>query len=101
MVFLLTQRKERSWSASKFLKNYQQKKAAWNSFAELVHGFLDNQRAEKYIELVAKLTKTYGEIGGRMSLKFYILNAHLDEFKENMVLLQKTGRTFRSGCIGF
>ena len=36
------------------------------------------------MELVAKLVKTCGEMGCRMSLKVHILHAHLDELKESM-----------------
>ena len=36
------------------------------------------------MELVAKLLKTYSEMGCRMSFKVHMLDAHLDEFKEDM-----------------
>ena len=50
----------------------------------MVQGFLGNYKAENYVELVETLVKNYGTMGCKMSLKVHILDAHLDQFKENM-----------------
>lgn len=59
-------------------------KAAWNSFVAVVRGFLGNHKAENYAHLVQTLVNNYSKMGCRMSLKVHILDAHLDNFKENM-----------------
>ena len=52
--------------------------------------------------MVDKLVKTYGEMGCRMSLKVHILDAHLDEFKENMVAYyEKQGERFHQDILDF
>ena len=49
---------------TKFFKKLSTKeRAAWNSFAALLYGFLDNHKAENYVELVAKLVKIYDKMG--------------------------------------
>ena len=60
------------------------KRAAWNCFAAMVCGFLGNHKAENCVELIAKLMKTYSEMGRRMSLKVHMFEGRLDQFKENM-----------------
>ena len=62
----------------------RKQKMAWNSFVPVVHGFLGNHKAENYVQLVQTLIKNYNKMGCRISLKFHILDAHLDKFKENM-----------------
>ena len=42
-----------------FKKLSAKERAAWNSFAALVQGFLGNYKAKNYVELVAKLVKIY------------------------------------------
>ena len=37
-----------------------------------------------YAELVANLVNSYGNMGCRISMKVHMLDAHLDEFKENL-----------------
>lgn len=59
-------------------------RAAWTSFVSVVKGFLGNNKAENYREIVDELVDTYRSMGCRMSLKLHVLHAHLDEFKENM-----------------
>ena len=39
---------------------------------------------DNYAELVANLVNSYGNMGCRMSMKVHMLDAHLDEFKENL-----------------
>ena len=43
---------------NEFLEKLTTERAAWNSFAPVVRGFLGNHKAEIYVELVAKLVKT-------------------------------------------
>ena len=53
-------------------------------FAAVVQGFLGNNKEDNYAELVANLVNSYGNMGCRMSMKVHMLDAHLDEFKENL-----------------
>ncbi|XP_073511089.1 uncharacterized protein [Phyllobates terribilis] len=62
----------------------REEKTAWSSFVAEVHGFLRNHKAVNSALLVQTLIKNYGIKGWRLSLKFHILDAHLDKFKENM-----------------
>lgn len=48
----------------------------------MVRGFLRNHKSENYVELVETLVKNYGKMDCKISLKVYILDAHLDEFKK-------------------
>ena len=59
-------------------------KDAWICFAAVVQGFLGNNKEDNYAELVANLVTSYGNMGCRMSMKVHMLDAHLDEFKENL-----------------
>ena len=59
-------------------------KDVWICFAAVVQGFLGNSKEDNYAELVANLVNSYGNMGGRMSMKVHMLDAHLDEFKENL-----------------
>jgi hypothetical protein len=77
-------------------------RAAWNSFVAVVRGFLGNRKAENYVELVETLVKNYGKMGCRMSLKVHILDAHLDEFKENMrAYSEEQGERFYQDILNF
>ena len=60
------------------------KKNAWICFAAVVLRFLENNKEDNYAELVAYLANSYGNMGCRMSTKVQMLDAHLDEFKENL-----------------
>jgi len=62
----------------------EKEKEAWESFVAVVQGFLGNNKADNYAELVETMVNSYGQMGCRMSLKVHILDAHLDNFKENM-----------------
>ena len=59
-------------------------KNAWICFAAVVQGFLGNNKEDNYAELVANLVNSYGNMGCRMSMKVHMLDAHLDEFNENL-----------------
>ena len=52
-------------------------RTAWNFFKAVVDGFLGNNRAENYQELVQDLIEPYSAMGCRMSLKLHMLDAHL------------------------
>ena len=54
------------------------------SFAAVVRGFLGNNKEDNYAKLIANLVNSYGNTGCRMSMKVHMLNAHLDECKENL-----------------
>ena len=59
-------------------------KDAWICFAAVVQGFLGNNKEDNYAELVTNLVNSYGNMGCRMSMKVRMLDANLDEFKENL-----------------
>ena len=59
-------------------------KDVWISFAAVVQEFLGNNNEDSYAELVAYLVNSYGNMGCRMSMKVHMLDAHFDEFKENL-----------------
>ncbi|KAK9695316.1 hypothetical protein QE152_g32666 [Popillia japonica] len=61
----------------------KKEKLAWTSFVAVVRGFLGNQKAENYVDLVQALVRNYGKMGCRMSLKVHILDGHLDKFKDS------------------
>ena len=54
------------------------------------------------MELVAKLVKSYSKMGCRMSLKVHMLDAHLDEFKENIgAYSEEQGKRFHQDILDF
>ena len=71
------------------LEELTTERAAWNSFAPVVRGFLGNHKAENYVELVAKSVKTWSIRDCKMSLKVHMLDADLDQFMENMGASQR------------
>ena len=64
-------------------------KDAWICFAAVVQGFLGNNKEDNYAELVANVVKSYGNMRCRMSMKVHMLDARLDDFKENLVHILK------------
>ena len=65
-------------------KQSKVERTAWTSFISVFKGFLGNHKAKDYREIIDKLLETYQSMGCRMSLKLHVLQAHLDEFKENI-----------------
>ena len=60
-------------------------KTAWNCFTPVVMGFLGNNRAENYQQLLQDLVKSYGDmVCTRMPFELHMLDTHLDKFKDNM-----------------
>ena len=60
-------------------------KDAWICFAAVAQGFLINNKKDNCAELVANLVNSYGNMGCRLPMKVvHMLDAHLDEFKENL-----------------
>jgi hypothetical protein len=59
-------------------------KEAWRAFGAVVTGFLGNNKATNYRELVTGMIEAYHKMGCRMSLKLHYLHAHLDFFRENL-----------------
>ena len=51
---------------------------AWQSFRNVVHGFLERNKADNYEYIVETLLQTYCKLGSRMSLKMHYLHSHLD-----------------------
>lgn len=58
--------------------------AAFESFKNVVSGFLGNKKARNYRELIEELLLNYRKIGARMSLKLHFLNSHIDVFPLNL-----------------
>ena len=54
---------------------------AWQSFRNVVHGFLGRNKAENYEDLVETLLQTYCKLGSRMSLKMALLAFSLRFFQ--------------------
>ena len=59
-------------------------KRAWVAFRHVVHGFLGNNKSDKYKELVENLIVRYAEMKCRMSIKLHYLHSHLDFFRPNL-----------------
>lgn len=77
-------------------------KQAWHSFKAVIHGFLGNNRAENYQELVANMINNFKAMGCRMSLKVHMLHAHLDKFKNNMgAYSEEQGERFHQDVMDF
>lgn len=57
---------------------------AWNSFKEVVHGFLGNTRHANYKEIIARMLINYKNINANMSLKLHMLHSHLTNFPVNL-----------------
>ena len=87
---------------NEFLEELTTERAAWNSFAPVVRGFLGNHKAENYVKLVAKLVKTCSKRDCRMSFKVHMLDANLDQFMENMgVYSEELGERFHQNILDF
>ena len=57
---------------------------AWQSFRNVVYGFLGRNKADNYEDLVETLLQTYCKLGSRISLKMHYLHSHLDLFRPNL-----------------
>ena len=66
---------------SKLLSN--EKKKAWKSFKAVVHGFLENHRADNYDDLITDMMTNFSIIGCKMPLKMHMFHSHLDKFKDS------------------
>lgn len=58
--------------------------AAWDSFKQVVSGFLGNNKDPNYREMVKALLKNYSAMKCNMSLKMHFLHSHLDNFPANL-----------------
>ena len=47
---------------------------AWQSFRNVVHGFLGRNKADNYQDLVGTVMQTYCRLGNRMSLTLILLS---------------------------
>lgn len=65
--------------------------SVWNNFVAVLQGFLRNNKAINYVELVEILVKNNGKMGCRMSVKVHIFDTHLDKFKYIWVYLEEQG----------
>ena len=44
---------------------------AWNAFADVIHNFLGNNKADNYREIVEKLLLSLQELRSRMSIELH------------------------------
>lgn len=67
-------------------KNYlnPDQKNAWNSFEDVIDGFLGNKRSANYEQLIATMLENFRKIGAHLTLKAHFLKSHLDFFPEQM-----------------
>lgn len=59
-------------------------KTAWQSFEDVVVGFLGVYKSPNYKELILKLLENYEKIGAHLTLKMHFLKSHIDFFPENL-----------------
>lgn len=75
---------------------------AWECFIAVVHGFLGNNKADNYKELVGALVESFGEMDCRISLKGHVLPAHPDNFKGSMgTYSEEQGEHFHQDIMKF
>ena len=68
---------------------------AWQSFRNIVHGFLGRNKADNFEDLVETLLLTYCKLGSRMSLKMHYLHFHLNFFRPNLAdVSEEHGKRF-------
>lgn len=56
---------------------------AWMAFKEVVNGFLGNNCAVNYKDIIDTMLRAYQRLGCNMSLKVHLLHSHLDKFPDN------------------
>ena len=79
-IFIGPQVKVMLASEELFTKMNDVEKKAWRAIADVVTGFLGNNKAPNYKDLVSRMIKAYENMGCRMSLKLHYLHSHLDFF---------------------
>lgn len=57
---------------------------AWNSFVEVVHKFLGNNKSHDYEKVVQQMVTNFQALGCRMSIKMHFLDSHVDYFPANL-----------------
>ena len=57
---------------------------SWGAFANVVHNFLDNKKADNYSDMVEELFLNLQELASKMSIKVHHLYSHLSEFSESL-----------------
>ena len=73
---------------------------AWQSFREVVHGFLGRNKADNYEDLVEALLQSYCKLGCRMSIKMHYLHSHLDFFRSNLTdVSEEHGERFHQDMV--
>ena len=55
---------------------------AWNAFANEIHSFLGNKKADNHREIVEELLLSLQELRSRMSVEFYYLHSRLSGNEE-------------------
>ena len=68
---------------------------AWNSFVEVVHNFLGNQKSDDCGNLVRQMIRNFQALGCRMSIKLHFLDSHLSYFPANLgAYIEEQGERF-------
>ena len=57
---------------------------AWNTLKLVTENFLENHKAENYIEIVENMIEAFRRLGCRMSLKLHFLHSRLEFFPDNL-----------------
>ena len=63
---------------------------AWKAFSKVVHNFLDNKRADNYIELVEELLLSLQDLGCRISIKVPYLHSPSANFPRILATLMRS-----------
>ncbi|KAI6661362.1 hypothetical protein LOD99_9989 [Oopsacas minuta] len=67
----------------------------WDSFVDVVKGFLGNTKVADYQNLVEGMLKSFHSLGTRMSIKLHYIYSHLERFPENLGdLCEEQGERF-------
>ena len=56
----------------------------WNAFADVIHNFLGNKKADNYREIVEELFFSLQELRSRMSIELHYLLSRLSKFLNNL-----------------
>ena len=72
-------------------KMTQVEKKAWHAFKNVIAGFLGNNKADNYKDLVEELLDSYYGLGCRMSIKLHYLHSHLEFFRPNLGAVTEEG----------
>ena len=68
---------------------------AWYTFADVIHNFLGNKKADNYREIVEQLLLSLQELHSRVSTELHNLHSRLSEFLNNLGnVIKEQGKRF-------